>query len=326
VAASAAAATAAPVAPREPAAAAEPEFRDPVAEADILIAYGRVERALEVLRAALELSPERSDVRLKLMEMLAEGNQQEAFLAEYDQLVIDGDAETENAARELLVDRGLAHWLSEIDQPAGVQQYGDELHPVVAATPETAAESETLEQELARMDIEEGITDLDAGLELDLDADLARSEAEADTLDEELALEIGELDLDLGAGGAEQTPGEFDLELDQADLGELELSLEEPAAKAAEPDSGIGDIHAEPAVAPPVVEAPPAETSSAEDDADLGMLEGSDEVETKLELARAYVDMGDLDGARDILDEVVSEGSEAQREQANGLLERIRAG
>ena len=42
---------------------------------------------------------------------------------------------------------------------------------------------------------------------------------------------------------------------------------------------------------------------------------------TKLDLARAYVDMGDRDGARDILDEVLTEGSEEQQQQARALLE-----
>lgn len=48
-----------------------------------------------------------------------------------------------------------------------------------------------------------------------------------------------------------------------------------------------------------------------------------DEVGTKLDLARAYIDMGDADGARDILQEVVGEGSSEQRQQAQALLDSI---
>ena len=55
------------------------------------------------------------------------------------------------------------------------------------------------------------------------------------------------------------------------------------------------------------------------------MLAGSDEVTTKLDLARAYMDMGDMEGARDILDEVESEGTASQREEAAALLARIRS-
>jgi pilus assembly protein FimV len=47
------------------------------------------------------------------------------------------------------------------------------------------------------------------------------------------------------------------------------------------------------------------------------------EVGTKLDLARAYVDMGDPDGARNILNEVLSEGSASQKQEAQRLLESL---
>ena len=49
------------------------------------------------------------------------------------------------------------------------------------------------------------------------------------------------------------------------------------------------------------------------------------EVGTKLDLARAYVDMGDPAGARSILEEVLDEGDEAQRQQAQSLLDTLSA-
>jgi pilus assembly protein FimV len=49
------------------------------------------------------------------------------------------------------------------------------------------------------------------------------------------------------------------------------------------------------------------------------------EVGTKLDLARAYVDMGDPDGARSILEEVLDEGDEGQRQQAQRLIESLPA-
>jgi FimV-like protein len=48
-----------------------------------------------------------------------------------------------------------------------------------------------------------------------------------------------------------------------------------------------------------------------------------DEVGTKLDLARAYIDMGDPDGARSILEEVIEEGDESQRQNAHTLLRSI---
>jgi pilus assembly protein FimV len=48
------------------------------------------------------------------------------------------------------------------------------------------------------------------------------------------------------------------------------------------------------------------------------------EVGTKLDLARAYMDMGDPDGARSILDEVLQEGNPNQKQEAQRLLDSIR--
>ena len=47
------------------------------------------------------------------------------------------------------------------------------------------------------------------------------------------------------------------------------------------------------------------------------------EVGTKLDLARAYMDMGDPEGARNILEEVMHEGSVAQKQEAQRLLESL---
>ncbi|MEJ2609937.1 MAG: FimV/HubP family polar landmark protein [Candidatus Thiodiazotropha sp.] len=49
-------------------------------------------------------------------------------------------------------------------------------------------------------------------------------------------------------------------------------------------------------------------------------LDSTDEITTKLDLARAYIDMGDNEGAKSILEEVVNEGSALQQKEANELL------
>lgn len=59
------------------------------------------------------------------------------------------------------------------------------------------------------------------------------------------------------------------------------------------------------------------------DDEDLVIAADSNGLSTKLDLARAYLDMGDDEGARQILDEVVAEGSEELRAEARTLLNRI---
>lgn len=64
------------------------------------------------------------------------------------------------------------------------------------------------------------------------------------------------------------------------------------------------------------------EEESGDDDV-LEFLTDSDEAATKLDLARAYYEMGDYDGAREILDEVVNEGNEEQVKDAQRLLAKI---
>lgn len=51
---------------------------------------------------------------------------------------------------------------------------------------------------------------------------------------------------------------------------------------------------------------------------------GDDAIGTKLDLAKAYMDMGDPEGARSMLEEVVAEGSDAQKAEAHRLMAEIR--
>jgi pilus assembly protein FimV len=72
----------------------------------------------------------------------------------------------------------------------------------------------------------------------------------------------------------------------------------------------------------PVLESEPAETYELDDTAEMPPSE-MDEIGTKLDLARAYIDMGDPDGARSILGEVVDEGDDGQRDEARQLLDTL---
>lgn len=51
--------------------------------------------------------------------------------------------------------------------------------------------------------------------------------------------------------------------------------------------------------------------------------DGVDEMDTKLDLARAYMDMGDPEGARSILEEVIEEGAPDHQERARSLLDKV---
>jgi pilus assembly protein FimV len=66
----------------------------------------------------------------------------------------------------------------------------------------------------------------------------------------------------------------------------------------------------------------PTESLSSENGAELGEF-SDDPVDTKLDLARAYMDMGDADGARAMLDEVLREGTQMQRDVAQRLADSL---
>src|SRR5690348_130574 len=84
-----------------------------------------------------------------------------------------------------------------------------------------------------------------------------------------------------------------------------------PVATRMEPDveSVMQAWRAEPSVAPAAATVADTEQEFADDP-----------VDTKLDLARAYLDMGDPVGARAMLEEVIEEGSQAQKDEAKRLL------
>ena len=95
----------------------------------------------------------------------------------------------------------------------------------------------------------------------------------------------------------------------EADFGELEIELIDSGA---EEDLDLSADFAEEST-----------TTGSGDEEDLVFAEGGNEMSTKLDLARAYLDMGDEDGAKQILEEVAVEGSAGQKEEAKVLLERL---
>ena len=68
---------------------------------------------------------------------------------------------------------------------------------------------------------------------------------------------------------------------------------------------------------------PDSELSGSDDDFDPSSFDGVDVNSTKLDLAKAYIDMGDQEGARSILGEVVAEGSEEQKQEAQDLIDQL---
>ncbi len=105
--------------------------------------------------------------------------------------------------------------------------------------------------------------------------------------------------------------------------GEVVAAESEPETDVAEavPDPETGEPAAAADVMPFAAVVPAAETQpepaySGDHDASFH----DDPVDTKLDLARAYLDMGDPVGARAMLDEVIEEGSQTQQDEARRLL------
>jgi pilus assembly protein FimV len=105
---------------------------------------------------------------------------------------------------------------------------------------------------------------------------------------------------------------DFDLDTKSAPAKADEISFELPSI-----DLGV-DMKA-PSIEPPALESATQQMPAIKDD-----FLGDDAVATKIDLARAYLDMGDADGARSMLEEVVNEGSESQKAEARKLLSEIR--
>ncbi|WP_430010200.1 FimV/HubP family polar landmark protein [Methylophaga lonarensis] len=140
--------------------------------------------------------------------------------------------------------------------------------------------------------------------------------------DDELRIDIEELSV-----GTEEmdSPDEQAFELDQPD----ELVQSNDLDQIDELDINIDDLSESlPDDTEITSERPLSELTDIEDDEvdlefNLDEFDAIDEAETKLDLAVAYIDMGDLSVARNILSEVLQEGDEQQQARAQELLNTL---
>lgn len=126
---------------------------------------------------------------------------------------------------------------------------------------------------------------------------------------------------------AYELPADFDLSMpDEHETSAVDSfahHLEDASASLDRAAEDLRAAHEDASVEPSPTDAPDTAPASLEGDDDFDFLSGTDESATKLDLARAYIDMGDTEGARDILDEVVTEGSDAQRQEARELIAKL---
>ena len=364
---------------------------DALGEADIYIAYGRFPQAAELLQSAINDEPQRSDLRLKLMEVYAEMGDRNGFArqdselreiggsaAELDQIkarypamaVAAGAGFVAAAAAEENLDSFSLDDLA-LDEPSPKAAAGDQDDAFDLSLDDLESE---LDRDLQAAGNTASLDDLDS-LSLDDDLDFSSPVEQAESKDDDLGFDLSlpesgdssldlsgdladfSLDLDTPAKPAaaaeddfllslddelsaapvvaepgfdlpsEQAGGDFDLSAD------FDLSLNDEAPAQPSSDSfaaQLDEVSAELDLLSDDLDQPadlgmPASTASSgmDNDDDFDFLSGTDETATKLDLARAYIDMGDTEGARDILDEVITEGNEGQQSEARELIAKL---
>lgn len=365
-----------------PAAERSDRSDDVLAQAQSHIAGGRLNQAAALLEDAIKQEPQRSDLRLKLMEVYGQQGDRDAFVAQERQLVANGDnfARVEELksrfpamavvvasglaaaaiaaeldaqyVKDLLLDEpqapepSLSDFDSAFDLSLDDLEAATPISPAVAAVPEPAPEPTPEPEALAELDefpldddlsfesvlqqqteIKENLDDLS---DFDLDMDLGGDASPATLAEDDFLLSLDEdlKDLPVAEAAPVTEPTLDDLEL-PADF-DLSLADEMDAAAPDQPDafeSELNDVNAEldrlsQSLGEPSFTAEDA-LASAADEPDFDFLSGTDEVATKLDLAQAYIDMGDSDGARDILNEVVTEGDAGQKSEAKEMLSRL---
>ena len=333
---------------------ADAEEIDPIAEADVYMAYGRDAQAEEILKEALAKDSSRPAIRVKLLEIFANRKDRKAFEAVATEL----HAATGGKGPE---------WEKTVSLGLSI----DPQNPLYGGTGGTGV-GEIPQAPLGNTQIL-NVTDAEtagaiappegafgASLNIDFNLDTGAAPAGQPDINVDMpthteGLPAAGLDFDLGLGGDKSAEPKIDFSAtlvtnDAASLqsaapasdGGLSIDFDLPGASGGTVQSVT---QSGPAAASggldfnlgfggsPQTEAPNApEMGLSAISLDLGTPGGGNggapnarwqEVATKLDLAKAYEEMGDKDGARELLNEVVKEGDAAQQLQAQTRLQAL---
>ena len=326
---------------------------DPVAEADVYLAYGRDLQAEEILKEAMRSTPDRMAIRTKLLEVYAKRRDTKGFelLATQLYALTRGEGEDWATAQELgaqldpenaLFRPGgaplTAHTASgEIVEPLGASTMPQSVLPSPSQFGSSLPGSSGLDT---------GGMDLDLDLDLDTPVRAAPVSAPSPFATTQA---VKPAPAPVAAAGA---PLDFSmpdvvvppalvkpvraLEPSTFDLSDISLDLDMPATVAPAPTVARGSANAPanapanppstPAVAPPKDDRGPGSTVSGVGDLGLPSLHGAlhgdddDPMSRKLELAEEFRQIGDTDGARDLLHEVVAKATGATKSRAQSML------
>ncbi|MEW8471068.1 MAG: FimV/HubP family polar landmark protein, partial [Candidatus Thiodiazotropha sp.] len=329
---------------------------DPLSEADVYIAYGRYQQAEELIKQAMEKNPEREELKHKLAEIYFSAKKSQEFNALAQELHDGGLEEREPdtwskiAAMGKELDPSLALFAGAAGVATGGVVSGDDtlgdLGLDIASEPVADDQQEAQAQEpQASSDVEidsmdlsglESIDDMDSeSLEANLSMDsefLNKMESGETPPQEEDALDIdlSDLDMDSNVEEAQQPFDLADIEQDSDVSADVTAAGTSDAIELEDSETldnlDLESIERE-------LEGLSSDLDSEEPQGDdLSLLQShsenldldsTDEITTKLDLARAYIDMGDIEGAKSILEEVSSEGSDTQQKEAQELLNSL---
>ena len=323
---------------------------DPIAEADVYLAYGRDLQAEEILKEAIRTNPERLGVRAKLLEVYAKRRDVKGFEQQALELfsITEGVGEEWARAcqmgRELDPENPLYHPEGSAAAAAAAPQMGQATAPVTL--PMAAS--------LSPPTIPMGVDDeraaeppLSSSFDLDLDLDLGMDEPPA-SVPAPVAMALPDDDatvivpsparapLPPAAEPAAYVPPVEDMLSFSApsNFGSLSPAAPPPAPAAVDPipfsNSAFSlDLDLPPATATAAGDnlLPPFERPAAPEpdelqslDAGEGDIDLGDPLARKLELADEFRQIGDLEGARDLLQEVIDNTDGTLKAKAESML------
>lgn len=273
---------------------------------------------LELDIAAVDSEAETSEIELDIAESSDEEPALDIGLDEPEEEAIRLDVEESNDDMSLDMDLSIA------EPEAGAD--GIELDIAESSDEEPALEIDStdsaVEEELSLdIDMNDSISEDELSLDMDL-GDSASEEVALDIEDDGVELDLSITEDEPEAEAAPTTEDnagdnlgiDLDFSLDDNDSAEessldLDGTVELPK-NALSLDEDDDDDEEDHTVFVPRAAQP--EEQSAED-----------EIATKLDLAKAYVELGDKDSAKTILDEVMADGNDEQRKQAEDLLGQV---
>jgi pilus assembly protein FimV len=286
---------------------------DPLAEAEVYIAYGRDGQAEEILKEALTRNPERQDAQLKLLEI---------YSARKDKAAFDKVAEGLNK----LTGGAGDNWIK-----AAAMGYAlDPANPAYAAGKDAAASLGTpAGAGAADIDLDLGLGDTGTATDVTLEAgtgqaaggevvDLGQPEqaaGDATTAMPDFSLDVPAAEAAPEAAAPAADAGGIDF---QIDLPKVDGGAAESAPTAAAADAGDGGLDFKLDGLSLSLDGEP-KTAAAGGEKDGHWYD----VQTKFDLAKAYQEMGDKDGAKEILQEVIKEGDAEQKAQAKTLMDSL---